>query len=138
MALKNSIAQLIKDEWNKHEQMRQMTIWDALPSNNQKTGSCVSPSEPTHERSAEPTHEPTQWVQEYTVTKGDNKHKYYRYCYLPEPGNIRSAVRVHLPGGNTLSTKALALKNKVEDAIANGLSPAHIRQLIRRHTSRAN
>lgn len=106
-----------------------------LSSPNTSNGSCVTTNrvthEPTHEPKPKPTHEPTQWVQEYHVTSHGKKHKYYRYCYLTQPGKIGSCVRVHLPGGNTQNPKAIALKEKVELAIAQRISPAVIEELIR-------
>ena len=126
MASKNKINQLIRDEWNKPTQLN---IWDALEGS--QNGSCVTSNITTHEPNPKSMHEPAQWVQEYAVTSHGKKHKYYRYCYLEEPGNIGSCVRVHLSGGNIHSAKAIALKEKVELAIAQKLSPAAIVEIIK-------
>lgn len=133
MALKNRIDQLIRDEWNKPE-IAQLTIWDALSTTPEKNVSCVTPNTATPETTHETTHETTQWVQEYHVTAKGEKYKYYRYCYLESPGDIGSCVRVHLPGGNIHSTKAIALKEKVDTAIAQGLSPSAIVLIIKSST----
>ena len=93
----------------------------------QEKGSCVPFIKPTHE----PTHEPkSQWVQTYWVSRRGKKHKYFRFCYLKQNGVISSCVRVHIPGGNTESDRALLLKEKVESAIAFGSSPTQIITLI--------
>lgn len=126
MAKKKGIDQLIKSEWNRIPEIKQLTIFDAMRDSAAKNGSCVPQKSATHE----PTHEHIQWVQEYYVTRRGKKHKYFRFCYLEEPGNIGSCVRRHLPGGNIQSQRALALKEKVENAIANGMSVRAIFQII--------
>lgn len=87
--------------------------------------SCVSPETITHEQ----THE--HWVQVYKVTRGQIRHEYFRYCYLQSPGDIRSCVRVHIPGGNSKSAIALARKAQIEDAIASLQTPDQIQSLIK-------
>lgn len=129
MALKNSIDQLIRSEWNKHS-YKQLTLWDALESSSQKNVSCVSSNSDTHET----THETTGWVQEYTVTARGEKYKYYRFCYLKELGNIGSCVRVHISGGDIHNPKAIVLKQKVVWAIAQKLSPTQIVEIINSST----
>lgn len=125
MAKKRAIA-------NSHLEGRQLTLWDRVDNSSQKNGSCVPPRSVTHE----PTHEQkvTAWVQIYPVTSHGKKHKYYRFCYLEEPGSIGSCVRVHLPGGNIQNPKAIALKEKVESAIRDGMSVSQIVQIIKSST----
>ena len=127
------LDQLIRDEWNKplcvEPAIQQLTIWDAIDDLGRKKGSCVPLTSATHE----PTHEQkiTAWVQVYPVTRHGKKHKYFRFCYLSDPNNIRTLTRVHLPAGNIQNPRARALKEKVEWAIANGMTPQEIEQLIR-------
>ncbi len=42
----------------------------------------------------------------------------------------RKITHCHLPGGNIKSTKAIALKDKVEAAIGRGDSPNQIKSII--------
>ncbi|PSB27463.1 hypothetical protein [Chlorogloea sp. CCALA 695] len=144
MAKKRTIADLIKDEF-KQQSLFYIDAYKEADAGSDwvidscygatydlqtkpKKGSCVPENKPTHE----PTHEPkyTCWVQTYWVSRRGTKHQYYRFCYLTHPGEIGSCVRVHLPGGNTKSDRALLLKEKVESAIAQGNSPTQIITLI--------
>ncbi len=68
----------------------------------------------------------TQWVESYSVRSPNNKYWYYRYCYMKD----RKITHCHLPGGNIKSTKAIALKDKVEAAIGRGDSPNQIKSII--------
>ena len=151
MTKKRTISDLIKDEFKQnslfyidaYKEDSDGSDWvidscygatKDLPTK-QKKGSCVPEKEPTHE----PTHEPksTQWVQTYWVSRRGTKHEYFRFCYLQNPGDIGSCVRVHLPGGNTKSDRANLLKEKVESAIALGNSPTVIITLIQSEKQRA-
>ena len=67
-----------------------------------------------------------QWVEPYYVTRGGNKYWYYRYCYYQ-----KRIIHVHIPGGNTMSSKCLEVKERVESAIANSATPIEIQNLIR-------
>ena len=145
MKKKRTIADLIKDEFKqnslfsidayKEESASSDWVIDScysssyeLAATKPKKGSCVPEIKPTHE----PTHEPksAQWVQTYWVSRRGIKHEYFRFCYLLTPGLIGSCVRVHIPGGNTKSNRALLLKEKVESVIAFGSSPTEIITLI--------
>jgi hypothetical protein len=66
-----------------------------------------------------------QWVEPYYVSRGGNKYWYYRYCYYQ-----KRIIHIHIPGGNTMSSKCLETKERVESAIAQGKSPGEIRLLI--------
>ncbi|MBW4665369.1 MAG: hypothetical protein KME01_14405 [Chroococcus sp. CMT-3BRIN-NPC107] len=129
MAKKRTLSDLIRAE------VQQQSLFDVeiysgdySPDWATDVGSCVPEIKPTHE----PTHEPkyTSWIQTYWVSRRGTKHQYYRFCYLKTPGEIGSCVRVHLPGGNTKSDRALAMKALVEEAIALGTSPTQIIALI--------
>ena len=67
-----------------------------------------------------------QWVEPYYVTRGGNKYWYCRYCYYQ-----KRIIHVHIPGGNTMSSKCLKIKEQVESAIANSATPIEIQNLIR-------
>ncbi len=144
MTKKRTISDLIKDEFKQNSLFYIDAYKEAdgsdwvidscygsnyeLAATKPKKGSCVPFIKPTHE----PTHEPksAQWVQSYWVSRRGTKHEYFRFCYLTHPGDIGSCVRVHIPGGNTKSDRALLLKEKVENAIAQGKYPAQIITLI--------
>ena len=67
-----------------------------------------------------------QWVEKYSPSKRKGHH-YYRYCYKVK-GKIQHR---HISGGNVRSPIALARKQAIEEAIADGKSPADIEKLIR-------
>lgn len=124
MAKKNAIANL-------DPQIKQLTIWDEIGDSGTKNGSGV----PLKSTTPEPTPEQKRaWVQIYDVTRRGEKHKYFRFCYLSDLNNIRTLTRVHLPGGNIQNPKAIALKEKVENAIALGMSVRAIVQIIKSST----
>lgn len=66
------------------------------------------------------------WVETYSPSKKKD-YSYYRYVWI-DGGKLK---HLHLPGGNVKSSAAIALKEKVEDAIALLESPATIEQLIK-------
>ncbi len=140
MAKKRTLSDLIRYEV---EQQSLFNIdaykGDYSPDWATDVGSCVPKKEVTHEPTHEPMHEPTstQWIQIYWVQRRGVKHEYYRFCYLKIRGDIGSCVRVHLPGGNTKSGKAIATKALVENAIALGNSPQEIIALIESSKQRA-
>lgn len=70
-----------------------------------------------------------QWVEVYPTKRG--KHHYFRYCYLPDPKNIRSIIRHHIPGGNVRSGLAQRRMADVEAVIADGKCPTEIENLIK-------
>lgn len=140
MPKKRTISDLIRDE------VQQQSLFNIEAYSNSYSpdwatdvGSCVPQKEATHEQTHEQTHEPkfTQWVQTYWVSRRGVKHEYFRFCYLTNPGDIGSCVRVHIPGGNTKSPGAIAIKALVENAIANCNSPQEIIALIAGQKQRA-
>lgn len=114
MALKNSIDQLIRSEWNKAAPVARIT--------KNRSGASATKSAPERNSAITATH----WVETYTPSNCD-KYEYYRYVWM-EGRKLRHR---HILGGNIQNPKAIALKEKVETAIAQGLSTAQIRQLIR-------
>ncbi|BAY16896.1 hypothetical protein NIES21_27300 [Anabaenopsis circularis NIES-21] len=74
----------------------------------------------------QPVPEHLQWVEKYSPSKRPDNH-YYRYCYKV----ARKIQHRHIPGGNVRSSIALARKQAIEEAIADGKSPADIEKLIR-------
>lgn len=112
---------------------KQISLLEELGWSPEKNGSCVDathePNESTHEHTLDSS--PLMWVQVYSVKRRGTKHKYYRFCYLTDPKKIGTAVRVHLPGGNIESERAIFMKERVEEAIEKGMSPTEIEQLIR-------
>ncbi len=139
MAKKRTLADLIRYEVEQQSLFNiEAYSRDESPNLATDVGSCVPKKEPTHEPMHEPTHEPkyTQWVQTYWVSRRGVKHEYYRFCYLEIRGDIGSCVRVHLPGGNTKSDRAIATKTLVENAIAQGNSPTQIISAIALYAAR--
>ena len=125
MAKKRTLSDLIRDEVEQQSLLNiDSTSDEPFVAIKQKKGSCVPEIKPTHEPKS------AQWVQTYWVSRRGIKHQYYRFCYLLTPGDIGSCVRVHIPGGNTKSDRALLLKEKVESAIALFKSPTEIITLI--------
>lgn len=74
-----------------------------------------------------PEQRKAQWVEQYYVTRGTNKHWYYRYCYYQNS----KITHIHIPGGNIKSNRAQERKRGVEEAIASGKSPSEIEKLIK-------
>ena len=125
---------------------RRVALWKlrpccALPApTHEQTVAAGVPTDPTHEPecscvspspiSTDLTHEHF-WVQTYWVRRGNAKHEYYRFCYQPNPRDIGSCVRVHIPGGNVRSLVAIARKAEIESAIAMGKSPLEILETIK-------
>ena len=129
MAKKRTLSDLIRDEVEQQSLLNiDSTSDESEVAIKQKKGSCVPEIKRAHERAHEPKY--TQWVQSYWVSRRGIKHEYFRFCYLLTPGLIGSCVRVHIPGGNTKSDRALLLEEKVESAIALGNSPTQIITLI--------
>ncbi|WYL97412.1 MAG: hypothetical protein HEQ35_29670 [Gloeotrichia echinulata IR180] len=87
------------------------------PDNSQS----VRPQKVTEEFADEHTH----WVQDYWVKRGNKKHHYYRYCWMVG----RKKHCIHL--GSTSSTNAKLKKQEIELAIARGLSPEQIIELVK-------
>ena len=133
MAKKNAIAQLIKSECTLDPEIKQLSLFDPIANGGTKNGSGV----PLKSATPEPTPEQKRaWVQVYHVTRRGEKHKYFRFCYLNDPNNIRTLTRVHLPGGNIQNPRAIALKEKVERAIALGMSARAIAGIIKSSANR--
>lgn len=114
MALKKSIAQLIKDEWNKAESDSKIA----------QTRSGVTATKFTPERNCAIT--APHWIETYSPSNCD-RYQYFRYVWM-EGQKLRHR---HLPGGNIKNTRAKDLKEKVDIAILGGFTPAQIEQLIR-------
>ena len=106
MALKNSIDQPIEEEWEK-----------------QSSGQSSGQSENSVQNFVQNPDRPKHWIEVYPKK---TKH-YYRYVWR-EKGKLH---HLHIPGGNTTNPNAIALKEKVESAIAQGMTPHRIVQLIR-------
>ncbi|MEH2258315.1 hypothetical protein [Nostoc sp.] len=66
------------------------------------------------------------WVEKYHPSKRKDNH-YYRYCWKTG-GKIRHR---HITGGNVRSQLAQSRREEVEIAIADGLTPVEIENLIR-------
>ncbi|MBD2438265.1 DUF4102 domain-containing protein [Nostoc sp. FACHB-110] len=71
-----------------------------------------------------PQHD-THWVERYWVERAENKYWYYRYCWMEG----RKKQRIYL--GSVHSPKARDKKYSVENAIADGLTPQEIKQMLR-------
>ncbi|MBU7587254.1 MAG: hypothetical protein KAF91_31145 [Nostoc sp. TH1S01] len=71
--------------------------------------------------------EQCHWVEKYTVIRYGKQHYYYRYVWM----SGRKLHHVHIPGGNVKSAIAIRRKQAIEEAIADGQSPANIEKLIR-------
>ncbi|TAF07765.1 MAG: hypothetical protein EAZ77_08630 [Nostocales cyanobacterium] len=70
-----------------------------------------------------------QWVESYYVKRGEVKFWYYRYCYYQ-----KRIKHIHIPGGGITSPKSQQMKEKVEIAIAQNISPSQIEALIKQAT----
>lgn len=68
------------------------------------------------------------WVESYPVK---SRYRYYRFCYLVFPSDIRSIKRLHIGGGDISSALATCRKAEVESAIAMKKPPFEIEQLIK-------
>lgn len=66
----------------------------------------------------------THWVERYWVERGGNKYWYYRYTWMEGRKMHRHYI------GSTLKLSAQRKKEAVEVAIASGLSPCEIKQMI--------
>lgn len=71
-----------------------------------------------------PQHDTAHWVEKYWVQRGANKYWYYRYMWMQG----RKINRVYI--GSTLKPSAQRKKEAVEQAIADGLLPSQIKQMI--------
>ncbi len=69
--------------------------------------------------------EHTHWTEEYWTKRGNKKHYYYRYCWMVG----RKKHRIHI--GSVTSPIAQAKREEIEIAIADGNSPADIKQLLK-------
>jgi len=77
------------------------------------------------EQTKKTAHQHTQFVEEYYVLRYRKPYYYYRYVHMSR----RKQYRVYI--GSVLSQKAIAIKEKVMEAIASGKSPTEIQQLIK-------
>ncbi|MBD2775179.1 DUF4102 domain-containing protein [Iningainema tapete] len=71
-----------------------------------------------------PQHDTAHWVEKYWVQRGGNKYWYYRYMWMQG----RKLNRIYI--GSVRSRAAQTKKEAVEIAIASGLSPCEIKQLL--------
>ena len=71
-----------------------------------------------------PNEQPTHWIERYWVERGGNKHWYYRYTWMAG----RKMHRVYI--GSTRSRQVQEKVELVREAIALGMSPSEIKQLI--------
>lgn len=72
-----------------------------------------------------PEHTHCHWVEIYSPSNR-KQHKYYRYSWMEG----RKLRHLHIRGGSITNPVALAMKERVELAIASGLSPCEIKQII--------
>lgn len=70
--------------------------------------------------------EQIHWIETYSPGKRRG-YSYYRYVWMEG----RKLRHMHLPGGNVDNPKAIALKERVEEAITAGWPPNAIEQLIK-------
>lgn len=119
---KYTLSQLLKDEYAK--QLQQLEKLDKVQdeSCSGRTVSRTDDSLPEQLLSGGRKH----WVETYSPSKRKG-YTYYRYVWV-DSGKLK---HLHLPGGNVKSPLAVALKEKVENAIALSKSPATIEQLIK-------
>ena len=82
-----------------------------------------------HTKKVAPQHD-THWVENYWVERSGNKYWYYRYCWMVGRKKNRRYI------GSVDSIRAKQKKSAVEIAIADGLSPIEIENLI--HGERLN
>ncbi len=100
--------------------------WDLIDTpQTQNPDTCVGEqvlddTAPQHDKKCSPTH----WIETYWVQRGEKKYYYFRYMWM-EGRKIR---RRYI--GSTSSKKAIAIMEKVRDAIALGKSPQEIVELI--------
>jgi len=119
MARKNKIAQLLQEEWNRAPaNVKQLSILEELGWEPEKTcsGQLLPQACP----------EQKHWVETYSPSQR-KAYSYYRYVWR-EKGKLRHR---HLPGGNVDSPRAMQLKERVELAIASGMKPEAIEELIK-------
>lgn len=118
---KYTLSQLLKDEYAKQlPHMKELESVDKSCSGNgsSRTDNLLPEQLPSGGRK--------HWVETYSPSKRKG-YTYYRYVWI-DSGKLK---HLHLPGGNVKSTDAIALKEKVESAIALSKSPATIEQLIK-------
>jgi hypothetical protein len=135
MARRNQLAQLLQEEWNRAPgDVKQLSILEKLGWEPEKSCSGATSSTPAPEQvnmaleqpspQAAPEHK--HWVEVYSPGKRD-RWSYYRYVWM-EGRKLRHR---HLPGGNVDSPRAMQLKQRVELAIASGMKPEAIEELIK-------
>lgn len=119
---KYTLSQLLKDEYAKQLPHQEELDLVQDKSCSGRTVSRTDDSLPEQLLSGGRKH----WVETYSPSKRKG-YTYYRYVWI-DGGKLK---HLHLPGGNVKSSAAIALKEKVEDAIASGMSSKEIEQLIK-------
>lgn len=132
MAKKRTLSQLIRQEYEQKLLFNTDTYADYSPD--WAVESCSGASykvaatdgkvvleQPLTSSAPEQKH----WIETYSPSK---RKAYYYYRYVWMEG--RQLKHKHLPGGNNSSPKAIAIKELVENAIAQGNSPTQIITLI--------
>ena len=130
---KYTLSQLLKDEYTRKiepdpKRYKQLSLLEELDLVQDKScsGRTVSRTDgflPEQLPSGGRKH----WVETYSPSKRKG-YTYYRYVWVDVGGRLK---HLHLPGGNVKNPVAIALKEKVEEAIALFKSPATIEQLIK-------
>lgn len=141
MGKKYKLSQLLEAEWNRESfspspvpptapiqnpRIKQLSLLDELGWQPEKdcSGQAVCPEQVVCPEQACP--EQKHWVETYSPSNR-KQHSYYRYVWREG----RKLRHLHLPGGNVDNQRAIALKERVENAIAIGMPPAIIEQMIK-------
>ena len=133
MTKKRTISDLIKDEFKQQSLFYIDAHRDELCSDwviDSQSGATLKTPAPEQKAVLEQppiqsAPEQKHWVETYSPSK---RKAYYYYRYVWMEG--RQLRHKHLPGGNNSSPKAIAIKESVEGAIAQGNSPQQIITLI--------
>ena len=124
---KRTLSDLLKDEWYSNR-YNQPSLLDGGSSQTTKirSGADRSPSAPERKCVGVAI---SHWVETYSPSRCD-RYSYYRYVWM-EGRKLRHR---HIAGGNIDSPKAIALREKVDLAIASGEKPGAIVKLISTHS----
>ncbi len=140
MAKKRTLSQLIRQEYEQKLLFNTDTYSDYSPDWEVESCSGASLKTAAPEQKAvleqqlfvleqpitQPAPEQKHWVESY---RPSSRKTYYYYRYVWMEG--RRLKHKHLPGGNNFSPKATAIKELVENAIAQGNSPQEIIALVK-------
>lgn len=95
----------------------------AAPEQKECSGAAESDTrQESHKFAPEQIH----WIETYSPGKRKG-YSYYRYVWMEG----RKLRHMHLPGGNVDNPKAIALKERVEEAMGAGWPPSAVEQLIK-------